>query len=246
MTQTALAISEEQQKEIQTGRERLLAAAQSLEVTTLEAEETAWEIVHGIGELRKVIRGDFADSKKATRAAWQAVVAQEKGHLAGLEEPDRIVRGKLSTWAEEKERVRAEAERKAREEAEKVAAEERRVAQEKAQADAEEKRLADALAAEEAGKKLEAEALLAEPVEAEEVPEVVPAVVPKMEAPKVEGAGAMVETWHFEVVQPLKVPRVYLTVDETKIRQTVNALKGTAEIEGVRIWKTLEPRRARR
>jgi hypothetical protein len=44
--------------------------------------------------------------------------------------------------------------------------------------------------------------------------------------------------WEFNVVDPMLVPREFLMVDEKKIGQYVRAMKETAVIPGVRIFKT--------
>lgn len=239
-------ITEEQARAIELRHSSLLVAAQELVIDSLSAEETAWEIVNGIAELKKLIEGDFAPSKRGAYGAWKAVVAQEAGHLERLEQPNQIVRGKLSVWEGEKRRIQAEAQRKAREEAERVAAEERRVAQETAQAEAEERRLEEAVAAEAAGDTEKAEELLEAPVEAEPVPDPIPVVVPTFIAPKVEGAGAMVTVWKFEITDANAIPREYLLVDESKIGKVVQALKEQTNIPGVRVYSELEARRTRR
>jgi hypothetical protein len=55
------------------------------------------------------------------------------------------------------------------------------------------------------------------------------------EPPKVAGV-SMREVWKFEVTDPSAVPREFCTVDETKIRKVVQALKGDAKIAGVRVY----------
>jgi len=55
------------------------------------------------------------------------------------------------------------------------------------------------------------------------------------EAPKVAGL-QMRDAWKFVVEDPAKVPREYLVVDESKIRKVVQALKGDANIPGVRVY----------
>ena len=241
----ALMPSEERIQAIETGRAGLLAVAEALVVDSSESEREAWAVVNAIGALQKAIEADFSPAQKATHGAWKAVVAQKKGHLDALVEPDRVVRAKLSEWEAEKRRRHEEAQRKAREEAQRAEAELRRQAQERAQAEAEERQLEKAVEAEAAGDQAQAEELLEAPVEAEPIVE--PTLsVPTMAAPKVEGAGAMVETWHFDITDPQAVPREYLTVNEKAIGKVVQALKGAASIPGVRVYKTLEARRTGR
>lgn len=236
--------SEERIQAIKSGRAGLLAKAEALVVDSPESEQLAWAVVNGIGELKKRIEADFGPAQQASHRAWKAIVAQKRGHLETLEEPDRVVRAKLSDWEGEKRRRQAEAERKAREEAAAVEAEARRRAQERAQKEAEDKRLEEAVEAEESGEHVQAQALLETPVEAApvEAPTVVPAAMPER---KVAGAGAMVEVWKFEITDPQAIPREYLSVNETAIRKVVGALKGATSIAGVRVYKTLEARRTR-
>lgn len=236
--------SEERIEAIKSGRAGLLAKAEALVVDSPESEQLAWAVVNAIGELKKRIEADFGPAQQASHRAWKAVVAQKRGHLETLEEPDTIVRGKLSEWEGEKRRRQAEADRKAREVAAKAEAELRRQAQERAQKEAEDKRLEEAAEAEESGEHAHAQALLETPVEAApvEAPTVVPAAMPER---KVAGSGAMVEVWHFEITDPQAIPREYLTINESAIRKVVGALKGATKIAGVRVYKRLEARRTR-
>jgi hypothetical protein len=55
------------------------------------------------------------------------------------------------------------------------------------------------------------------------------------EPPKVIGVQTR-EVWKFEVTNPDLVPRQFLSVDDSKIRKVVGALKGDTKIDGVRIW----------
>lgn len=65
-------------------------------------------------------------------------------------------------------------------------------------------------------------------------PVVAPVAVPKVAAaPAVKG---VTKRWTFTVVDPNKVPREYLTVDETKIRAAMNA--GVRDIPGVHFSQT--------
>ncbi len=238
-------ITQEQERAIETGQNRLLVEAQHLVVDSLVGEERAWEIVNGIGELKKIIEADFAGPKTAAHAAHKAVIAQEKTHLDRLDEPNKIVRAKLVPWEQEKRRRQADLERKAREVAAAAAAELRKQAEEKAQKDAEERRLAEAVAAEAAGDAAKAEELLEAPVEAEAVPEPVVPFTPVLSTPKVEGAGAMVTVWKFEITDEQAIPREYLVVNESAIGRVVSAQKGQTNIPGVRVHSTLEARRTR-
>lgn len=105
----------------------------------------------------------------------------------------------------------------------------------------EERRILEAIAAEEAMKARgatkeevaqETAAILETPVT------VAPVVIPKA-TPKLAGGPVFQKRWDFEVVNASLIPRQYLSVDLVKIRQVVTALKGQANIPGV---KTFEKR----
>jgi len=234
--------SQDRIQAIERGRADLLTQAEALVVDSLESEQVAWAVVNAIGEFTKVVVADFAAAKQGTHRAWKAVVAQEKGHLEALARPDEIVRAKLSTWEAEKRRIQAEVERKAREVAAKAQAELQRQADERARKEAEERRLQEAVDAEAAGDTAQAEELLETPVEVAPV-EVQTVVVPVLKAPKVEGAGAMVERWTFEITDAQAIPRKYLVVDEKAIGKVVQGLKGATDIPGVRAYSVLDARR---
>jgi len=72
-------------------------------------------------------------------------------------------------------------------------------------------------------------------VELEQRSAAVVAPVIARETPKVVGVQTR-DVWKFEVTDPAAVPREYLTVDESKIRKVVGALKGDTVIAGVRVW----------
>ena len=232
-TEVAMELSTEKIAEIEAGQSRLLQAAQSLVIDSLDAEKVGWDIVNGIAALKKVIEADFGPTKKAAHGAWKAVCAQEAGHLSMLKQPDQIVRGKLSDWEAEKRLAQAEKERKAREEA---------ALAEKTRREAEEKRLAAAIAAEEKGDTATAEELLDAAAEEPPPPE------PVIEAPppKVDGAGAMVEVWHYEIEDAQALPREFLMPNLNAIQGVVHSLKAQTKIPGVRVWTKLEPRRTSR
>lgn len=175
---------------------------------------------------------------------------------------ERTIKGALTRYADEQERIRREEQRKleeaARRERERLEAQAReaeRKAREKAAAErraAEEaRRAAEAAAAagraDEARKAAvaaaaaEARAVATEQKAAEKVDAIdqraaaVVAPVIQREAPKVQGV-SMREVWRFEVIDPALVPREYCAVDEQKIRKVVTALKGEAVIAGVRVY----------
>ena len=91
-------------------------------------------------------------------------------------------------------------------------------------------------AAEELQKKVEAEAKAAN---VEPPAMVAPVIAPAPRITRTEaGTMSFRENWKSEVIDEAKVPRQYLMVNESAIRQAVNA--GLREIPGVRIWAEKE------
>ncbi|MES1993169.1 MAG: hypothetical protein V4457_06085 [Pseudomonadota bacterium] len=129
--------------------------------------------------------------------------------LAAIE---RTIKRELGAFAERLEKLRLA---------------EQAVAQEKARKE-QERLEARAAAAAAAGKIEKAEEL-------QERAQAVVAPVISREPPKVIGISQRVQ-WKFLVEKAELVPREFLCVDESKVRQYVNAMKGDARIAGVKIW----------
>lgn len=162
--------------------------------------------------------------------------------LAAKEE----LNGKMITFQRaemEKERkAREELERKQMEELERTAAAQR-AAEEKLRKEREKLEKENLTKAQEAKAKAEIEKKereLAELKELEMRQEMAPAMVepPKKTTRTVNGARATFkQRWTFEIVDPVNVPREYLTVNEKAIREAIN--EGVREIHGVRIFQDL-------
>jgi prophage DNA circulation protein len=144
--------------------------------------------------------------------ALRAVNEQAREQSAPLLTAETKLKRSMGAYTTEQDRLRREEQRKADEAARKQ--------QEQLQA--------KAVAAAAKGKIERAEQL------AHQAASVVAPVIQR-EAPKVAGITTR-EVWKFEVTDPSLVPREYLSVDETKIRRVVQALKGDMQIPGVRIY----------
>lgn len=194
------------------------------EITTLEAfaasyaVTTAEQFQAGASDLARVkgmqkkleetrtgITGPMNDALAKVNAFFKAPAAK----LKAIED---LIKGKLSAYHAEQERIRAkeqaEADERARKERDRVEAQARKAA--------------------ESGKVEKAAQL-------EQRAATVVAPIIQREAPKVAGL-QMREAWKFQVTDPSLVPREYLVVDEKKIRGVVMALKGEAKIPGVRVY----------
>ncbi|MCF7949883.1 MAG: hypothetical protein K9M94_14945 [Spirochaetia bacterium] len=107
----------------------------------------------------------------------------------------------------------------------------RRAEEEKRRKEAEKKRQEELKKREESGDTT--------PVEEDPIPEA--PVAEKKEEPKVEGV-SFYEHWDFEIENEKAIPRQFLSVDESKIRKYVKAMKIDAEIPGVRVYMEKKPR----
>lgn len=167
----------------------------------------------GLLKLKKKIEADFAESKSTTYSAWKAVVAQEKGHLDGVDAARKIDIQKIGAWRDSQEAIRIGEENRLRAEAQK-----------KADDDA----LALAESLEASGKTEEAEAVIQTPVV------VAPVIVPKT-TPKTQTVIRKVKK--FRVTNEALVPRQYLTLDTVKIGGVVRALGLSANIPGIEVYE---------
>lgn len=187
--------------------------AKGLRIVTADDYRLGADYLREINGLRKEINATFDPIIEANHKAHKESLAQKKRHEEPLVVAERAIRGALAAYDSEQDRIKRE--------------EERRL-QEAARKEEEERRLQEAVELEQSGDKAQAEAVIAAPVY------VAPVVLAK-ETPKVEGVSFR-ETWRFEIVDETKIPREYLTADEKKIGGVVRALKGAANIPGVRVY----------
>ncbi len=173
------------------------------------------ELLKGIKALRTKIADTFDPHIQRAHAAHKALVKEKADAEAPLTEAEGIIKRTLVAWTAEQERLRLEEQRRLE-----------AIARQRE----EEARLAEALAAEAAGDTDEAAALMEEAVTVQ-----APAVILPPASPKVAGISYR-EVWKFRIVDAAKVPREYLTIDETKIGGVVRALKGAANIPGVQVY----------
>jgi hypothetical protein len=255
MTGTEIVVAEDQTlATVERQVAEATAAAESIEVRNQDEATVATEFVSRIAKQkrdadaeRKQLVGPLNDTVKRINAKF-------KGAIAPLDAADQIVRSKIGAYHAEQERIRREEEarleaerqereRKAREECERQEAEARAkreqaereareaAAKAKAEHDAEAQRLAE-----------EAKAKLAEAKTAEAAIQSLPTleiprahVAPPAPLKSASGGVSTRKVWTFEITDEAAVPRDYLVVDETKIRQAMR--DGAREIPGVRIYQ---------
>lgn len=200
--------------------------AKEVKITDAQSYTVAGNLWKNIKDMMAEVANTFDPIIKKAHDSHKEALAQKAKFYAPLESAYKSVKGLMSKWDEEQEKIRL--------------AEQRRL-EEIARKAAEEQALLDAIAAEEEAKRngatkeeaaQEAAAVLNEPVY------VPPVVLPK-ETPKMAGGPVFQKRWDFEVVDVNAIPRAYMIPDLVKIRQIVTAMKGETAIPGV---KTFEKR----
>jgi hypothetical protein len=218
----------------------LMARAEAIQVI----DQASLEEAAGFAQLVKAylaeVEAFMGPVVAAAHAAHKTAVARRDGLKAHAVKAEALIKGRISGYVREQDRLRREAEERARREREEAERREReRVAAETARRirEEEEWRLSEAADAEARGDARAAEQIIAAPVVVDPVtarPVFTPPVyVPP--APKVAGV-TVSEDWTFEVVDEGAVPRDYLVVDRVAIGKVVRALKGRTSIPGIRVW----------
>ncbi len=231
---------------LKSGANQAIVKANNMTVTDNVTNQAATDYLRTLKKFQSEIKAELRPHIEQAHTLHKSLVSQEKRLLAPLQEAERAIKSKVSTFLVKMEEIRKEEQRKAREKAE---AEERRIreakekqkreweAKEKARLE-EAERLEAEGKAEEAQKAREAAEKAAEKAEEREqqaAEAFVPAPVVDSKVEVQKGVSTKVN-WKFEVVDEMKVPREYLCVDEKAIGQVVRALKDKANIPGVRIY----------
>ncbi len=159
--------------------------------------------------LKKKIEADFAESKSAAHGAWKAIVAQEKGHLDGIDEGRKFDKGLIDAWNVEQKRL---------------ADEQAAIAQAAEKLRLEDEALSRATRAAEFGDDKTAEAIISAPI--------VTTPAKAYEAPK---TSTIFQTrWDYEVIDASLIPREYLQVNTVALGSVVRSTKGALNIPGIR------------
>ncbi len=202
--------------EVQKITENAIQVAENLgdyEITTAEEFEGSAAVLKQI----KAAQNEVEDQRTAITGPMNKSLREINKFFKKFSDrlgvAERNVKGAIGRYTQEQDRIR-------REEARKAAAD----------AERKEQKLRDqADKAEEKGNTRRAQTL-------HDRADNVAAAPTETEAPKVEGVSTSM-VWDFEIVDPAKVPDKYKTIDEKKIRGVVRALKGDADIEGVRVFQ---------
>lgn len=184
----------------------LLKEMEARTITTDEDYSFTAEWLKRLKGTQKIVGEVFDPEIAHLRAPYQEKLDEKKMYLTRLEQGERIAKRKMGEYAEEKRRL---------------AEEERKRIEAKNRADEEERRLNEAITTGD-------ESVLDEPV-----PLPPPVEVPA--APEVKGI-VYVETWKYEIVNPIDLPREYLVPNDKAIQAVVSALNGKAVIPGIRVY----------
>lgn len=221
---------EEQNQEVERVAERsslLVQNATSIKVKDPVTQHQASEMLLAVAAMLRQIEDTFKPMKDAAYLAHKTVCNQEKKVAGPLQEAERALKSQIGAFIQEQRRIAlAEEERLRREERERA----------EAAAREESTRLAleDALALEEMGDSKGAEAVLANPA-----PAPVRYVAPAPVAPQVAQVSGVSTTmvWDFRIVDESIIPREFLLVNESAIRNIGKSTKGKARVPGVEFFE---------
>lgn len=196
--------------------------ARALTVTDVDTYARGCALLLGIKDLRKKIAETFDPHVRRAHEAHKALVKEKSDAEAPLTEAERILKGALTAYDQEQERIRREEQRKkdeeARIEAERMALEQAAALELEGHATGDETLVA------------EAHAIIAAPIAP------VPMAPVQKLTPKVAGI-SMRKTWAFRIVNPTLVPNQYRVIDEAKIRGVVRSLGPASNIPGVEVYE---------
>lgn len=189
----------------------------SINITDNDSYLHAIRLLISHKEMQKKIIGYFEATKKNTYNAWKGICKLESDELAKLNPSGKHLKTEIGRWIDQQGRIRREEEARFREEVRRLA---------------EERQLAEALQAEAEGDDAAAKEILEEKVF------IIPPVVPSL-TPKAQGVSSRV-VWKFRIINESAIPRQYLMVNESAIRQVVFALKDKTSIAGVEVYSVRE------
>lgn len=201
----------EPQKSYEVEARNELAKMPGAEIAVIDPQsyEQAGEILRNIATVKKEIKALFAEPKKKAAEAHKAICAAENEVLAKVTARENEIRQKMSVYWQAEQKRIAAEQERKRKEAEEMA----RIAAE-AEAAGDEETAAEAVA----------------------IAAVTEATV--TEAPKAAGV-SMREVWRAKVVDPDKVPREYMIVNQSALDALAKATKGSINIPGVEFVKDI-------
>ena len=206
--------------EVETKALSLVEQAGMVKINDSKSYEVAGFLWKTIGEVMKEVSDTFDPLIEAAHKNHKLALEKKAKFYSPLDKAKRDVKGLMSTYEQEQERIRL-AEQK-RLEAIALKEEEDRRIQEAIEAEAEAK--ANGATPQEAAQ--EAEAIISEPVYTP------PVVLPKT-TPKMAGGPVFRSIWKFRIVNESAIPRQYLIPDEKAIGAVVRSSQGRIRIAGI-------------
>lgn len=110
--------TETQQTDVAKRVEDVVAALETLEVTTPEQEQQAAEFLRKIKQTEKIVVEQYEPKKKELYAPYKALLNEIKAYTDKLARVEKATRRAINTYIAEREKQRREAEEKARREEE--------------------------------------------------------------------------------------------------------------------------------
>ena len=203
-------------KEVDQKALTVIEQARSVIITDTPSYTRAGELWSAINDMKKQVDETFKGIISKAHQAHKEALLQRAKIFDPLDKAGRSVKGLMSAYDAEQERIRREEEARLREIARK---------------EEEERQLAEAMEAEENGDHETATEIISTPVN------VPPVVVPKT-TPKLQGGPVYRTIWQFRITDARKIPRDYLMPDEVKIGGVVRALKEATNIPGVEAYSS--------
>lgn len=214
-------------------QEALQVANQAKLITVKDNESfiVAGEMLRAVVGRLKQWKDLIAPAKESAHQAHKNICTLEKTVADPLTAVETHLRGQISKYTAEQERIRRTEEARLQEIQRKAAEEEERKRAEAAQVEA-------ALEAEKAGDTKAAEEIIAAPVEV--APVFVPPVILQSSVPKIAGLTTR-KTIKFRIVDVAKIPTEFMIPDETKIGKYGRAMGAQAVIPGVEFYEEDSP-----
>jgi hypothetical protein len=221
--------------------------AKAVKIIDAKSYTIAGLLWKNIKDMMKEVADTFDPIIEKAHSAHKEALAKKAIFYGPLEAAYRSVKGLMSAYDAEQERIRLAEQRHLEEIARKEEAERRRIELERLEAERkieEARLLAAAEAAQVAGDKQQAEDMVTAAIAATENARqeaaainaepvyVAPVVIPKT-VPKMAGGPVYRTIWKFRIIDAAKIPRQYLIPDDVKIGQIVRALKKESNIPGI-------------
>lgn len=205
------AVLDTEVQEVEKETTDIVAQATGVQITTPEGYSWAANFLKSIKTAQKRVETTFEKSVTKARDSWKEACKLRDSFADPLSDAEKLLKGKMSAYDREQERIAAEAQAKIDADARKT--------REEAEARAQKR--------EDKGNVEKAEQIRQN---AESAP--VPVIVKSV--PKVDGV-KYTEFWIAEVTDPSQVPDMFWAIDQKAIDAFVKSTKGKTPIAGVKI-----------